>query len=158
MVSRVQSSVLLVMPGSDGSKAEMPTPNILALPSHLDVMTQNMNFLNIFLQKSNLSGPMFAQSGQGGRLGQMSSKPSSSGGLSPKYSNSSFPVDFGGGGLLGSLSTNCRKLDKVEFLKTICLQSSLLNLFLTREFQVGVELNYGSEYIEMNLKPPAFIQ
>ena len=36
MVSRVQSSVLLVMPGSEGSKAEMPTPNILAEPSHLD--------------------------------------------------------------------------------------------------------------------------
>ena len=36
MVSRVQSSVLLVMPGSEGSNAEMPTPNILAEPSHLD--------------------------------------------------------------------------------------------------------------------------
>ena len=48
---------------------------------------------------------MLAQSGQGGRLGQMSSNPRSSGGLSPKYSNSSFPVDLGGGGLLGSLST-----------------------------------------------------
>ena len=36
MVSSVQSSVLLVMPGSEGSKAEMPTPNILAEPSHLD--------------------------------------------------------------------------------------------------------------------------
>ena len=36
MVSRVQSSVLLVMPGSEGSKADMPTPNILAEPSHLD--------------------------------------------------------------------------------------------------------------------------
>ena len=38
IVSRVQSSVRLVMPGSDGSKAEMPTPNILALPSHLGMM------------------------------------------------------------------------------------------------------------------------
>ena len=50
------------------------------------------------------SGPMLAQSGQGGRFGQISSNPRSCGGLSPKYSNSSFPVDFGGGGLLGSLS------------------------------------------------------
>ena len=47
---------------------------------------------------------MLAQSGHGGRFGQMSSKPRSSGGLSPKYSNSSLPVDLGGGGLLGSLS------------------------------------------------------
>ena len=61
---------------------------------------------------------MFAQSGQGGLFGQMSSKPRSSGGRSPKYSNSSFPVDFGGGGLLGSLSRNGiiqEKLDNVEF-------------------------------------------
>ena len=35
IVSSVQSSVLLVMPGSDGSNGEMPTPNILADPSHL---------------------------------------------------------------------------------------------------------------------------
>ena len=45
----------------------------------------------------------------------------------------------------------------LNFKRLICLQSSLLNLYLTREFQVEVELNYGSEYIEMNLKP-AFIQ
>ena len=35
IVSRVQSSVLLVTPGRDGSKADMPTPNILADPSQL---------------------------------------------------------------------------------------------------------------------------
>ena len=35
IVSRVQSSVLLVMPGRDGSKADIPTPNIRADPSHL---------------------------------------------------------------------------------------------------------------------------
>ena len=57
---------------------------------------------------------MFAQSGQGGLFGQMSSKPRSSGDRSPKYSNSSFPVDLGGGGLLGSLSRNKDNLGKVQ--------------------------------------------
>ena len=35
IVSRVQSSVLFVIPGSEGSKGDIPTPNILADPSHL---------------------------------------------------------------------------------------------------------------------------
>ena len=105
MVSRVQSSVLLVMPGSEGSNAEMPTPNILAEPSHLDKLIRQYGFSSIKLKlHHHLSGPMLAQSGQGGLAGQMSSKPSSSGGRSPKYSNSSLPVDLGGGGRLGSRS------------------------------------------------------
>ena len=37
IVSRVQSSVLFVIPGSEGSKGDIPTPNILADPSHLTV-------------------------------------------------------------------------------------------------------------------------
>ena len=36
IVSKVQSSVLFVIPGSEGSKGEIPTPNILADPSHLN--------------------------------------------------------------------------------------------------------------------------
>ena len=62
----------------------------------------------------NLRGPMLAQSGQGSLLGQISSKPNNSGGLSPKYSNSSFPEDFGGGGRFGSRSENYWQ---IEFLK-----------------------------------------
>jgi len=57
-------------------------------------------YWNIF----NLRGPMLAQSGQGSCLGQISWNPRSSGARSPKYSNSSLPVDFGGGGRFGSLS------------------------------------------------------
>ena len=62
------------------------------------------------LQVLYLRGPMFAHSGQGGRSGQISSNPRSSGGRSPKYSNSNFPDDFGGGGLFGSLSGNIMQL------------------------------------------------
>ena len=36
IVSKVQSSVLFVIPGSEGSKGDIPTPNILADPSHLN--------------------------------------------------------------------------------------------------------------------------
>ena len=35
IVSRVQSSVLFVIPGREGSNGDIPTPNILAEPSHL---------------------------------------------------------------------------------------------------------------------------
>ena len=36
IVSSLQSSVLLVTPGRELSKADIPTPNILADPSHLE--------------------------------------------------------------------------------------------------------------------------
>ena len=135
IVSRVQSSVRLVMPGSDGSKAEMPTPNILALPSHLGMM-KIWKFLNIFFSK-NLRGPMFAQSGQGGLFGQMSSKPRSSGDRSPKYSNSSFPVDLGGGGLLGSLSRY--KIIQEKFRQCWIFKDYLSpTTIITKELKVSV--------------------
>ena len=96
IVSKVQSSVLFVIHGREGSNGEMPTPNIPAESSHLEA--------GLKICKPRLSGPRLAQPGHGSLTGQMSSNPSSSVEQSPKYSNTSLPELLGGNGGLGSLS------------------------------------------------------
>ena len=52
MVSSVQSSVLFVIPGNEGSKGDIATPNILADPSHLN----KQHLLNCFRDPGTLTG------------------------------------------------------------------------------------------------------
>ena len=52
------------------------------------------------------------------------SNPKSSGARSPKYSNSSFPVDLGGGGRLGSRSETFRVFKNCS---QVCLQNANKN-------------------------------
>ena len=54
------------------------------------------------------------------------SNPKSSGARSPKYSNSSFPVDLGGGGRLGSRSETFRVFQELlSSLSTNCQQKQV---------------------------------
>ena len=67
------------------------------------------------------------------------SKPKSSGARSPKYSNSSFPVDLGGGGRLGSRSETFRVFQELlSSLSTKCQQKQSAKKLTIWNHAVGV--------------------